>query len=206
MTDQSAAIERPGVAARRALTTAAIAVIADHGLEGVTVRTVAARAAVSKSLAGHHFQSKDKLLAAVAGELMTVTPAPPLGKEETELERLVRFCRALLTQSAADPVRGRALLVLLGATHREAAQRGAIGDWQRALLTQFHGLLTAGRARGTIRADLNPKTQAVLVLGGVYGVLWLVLTRGGKAATFGDGLSQWVIDALSPRPDAPASG
>jgi AcrR family transcriptional regulator len=193
-----APVPPPGAKARRALKDAAIALIAERGLGGATVRATAARAGVSKSLAGHHFKSQALLLAAVADELLA-TPAPA-ADDEAELVRVACFCQDLLAEAAADPVRGRALLALLGAAHGAAAQGRAIAGWQHTLLMHFHGLLRAGQARGTIRGDVDARTQAVLLLGSVYGALWLALTRERlDAEALGEGLLAWVIAGLNPK-------
>lgn len=190
-------------ASQCALKDAAIALIAEQGLDGVTVRAVAARAGLSKSLAGHHFQSKDSLIAAVARDLMA--PASPPVMDGDELVRLAALCKWLLTQGAADAVRGRALMVLLGAVQSAGAPREGQLAWQRVILTRFHGLLTDGVRSRVIRGDIEPRMQAFLLLSGVYGALWLAFTRGEglDVGGLGDALIDQVIANLSPQVKAP---
>lgn len=88
---------------RRALVGAALAALADEGLEGLTLRGVARRAGVSRAAPYHYFRDKAELIAAVTVDCY---------------ERLAETMRSTAKQATVDPVER---LVLLGRIYVEFA-------------------------------------------------------------------------------------
>lgn len=81
--------------------------IADLGLEGTTVRAVAARAGISNGLIRHHFASKDNLIVAAYRRIISMMTGPALAvlasHDGSPRERLGNFIVASLSGPVADP-------------------------------------------------------------------------------------------------------
>jgi AcrR family transcriptional regulator len=116
---------------RASLLDAAEAVLAERGVQGLTLRDVARRAGVSHAAPYHHFASLNELLAAVAqhgfellGEAMAQAVAVPDSRE-----RLLRVAQAYLDCARAHPQRFRLMFGSLLASKedhpalKDAAQR-----------------------------------------------------------------------------------
>jgi TetR/AcrR family transcriptional repressor of bet genes len=92
---------------RRAdLVDATLDCIAELGIQGTTVRAVAAHAGVSNGLIRHHFASKDNLIVEAYRRTIEIITGPPLAVVETEgspHDRLRRFIIASITGPVADP-------------------------------------------------------------------------------------------------------
>lgn len=108
---------------RNDILVAAVGVLKEVGTDGLTIASVAERAGCAKGLVNYHYQTKSKLLTAVADQVVndrTADRIDALSDHGTEgLDRLWR----VITESVADG-RTMAWLSLLGhpeATIREAA-------------------------------------------------------------------------------------
>jgi AcrR family transcriptional regulator len=131
---------------REALIKAALRAIAEDGPEGFTLRDVARRAGVSAAAPYRHFQDKDELLAAVAGEcaerLAATIEAALAEPSDDALGQFRNVGIALVQFAAAHPEHFRALNV-----PGIAAQLPARLDTWNA---RQRDLLAAGQAAGTI--------------------------------------------------------
>lgn len=194
--------------ARLKLVAAAIGLVSERGLDGVSVRDVAARAGVGKSLVGHHFGDRAGLMAAVAAELLQ---APTIDEADEPLAALAGYCRGLVLQVEADPVRARTLFLLLSAVQTEASQRSEAVGWQLQALVGLRKLITRGIAAGEIRKDCNTSEDAFVALALTHGALWIALTRdyaGPRLAHAADALTdsliRYFIAPVSPTPSSPS--
>lgn len=97
------------------------------GHEGLTVRTVAARAGVSPATAYTYFSSRDHLLAELFHRRLVIEPGPaPTGR--TAVERLQGVTRHLAEQLAAAPeLAAAATQSLLGTDPEVARLRVVVG-------------------------------------------------------------------------------
>ncbi|MFW8594672.1 TetR family transcriptional regulator C-terminal domain-containing protein [Cribrihabitans neustonicus] len=91
-----------------ALIEAALALVAEKGVRGATVRAIAERAEVTQGLIRHYFSSKEELIAAAYEHHMTfmtdLTAAPAAaGGERSARDRLAAFVVASLTAPVVDP-------------------------------------------------------------------------------------------------------
>lgn len=194
---------------RRKLVAATIGLAAERGLDGFSVRDVAARAGVGKSLVGHHFGNRAGLLAAVAAELLQ---APEIDETDEPLAALAGYCRGLVLQVEADPVRARALFLLLSAVQTEASQRSEAVRWQLQALVGLRKLITRGIAAGEIRKDCTASDDAFVALALTHGALWMALARdyaGPRLAHAADALTdsliRYFIAPVSPTPSGEPS-
>jgi AcrR family transcriptional regulator len=135
---------------RAALVKATLRAVAEHGPEGFTLRDVARRAGVSAAAPYRHFQDKDELLAAVAGECadrLVDTLEAAVGEATTGLlDQFRRVGIAHVQFAAAHPEHFRALNMPGMGTRMPAAQRARLDRWNAE---QRH-LIGDAQAAGTI--------------------------------------------------------
>jgi AcrR family transcriptional regulator len=108
MTDRHLKFRRESPERRRQdLVEATLAVVAEAGVHGATVRTIAERAGVTQGLIRHHFQTKDDLVAAAYNHHMSrMTEAVwdvAARDGETAAARLASFVSAALTPPVMTP-------------------------------------------------------------------------------------------------------
>jgi TetR/AcrR family transcriptional regulator len=162
-----------------AILSAAVQLFSEYGYDGVSMRSVARTAGVSKSNIYHHFESKEALYLAImqssASRFATLIENLAEGKGAFD-ERLRVFARSHLEHLfdnattlrlilreafAADEKRGRLL-----------AERVFGGLFQRLI-----AIFESGQEAGVLRPGLDPALCALLIVGGdlfyfqSYGVL-----------------------------------
>lgn len=158
---------------RRALVAAAAAMVAESGVDALTLRGVGERAGVSRTALYRHFDGKAALLAAVAQEgfrrLRLDIEAAVLGAEGDGVEPLVALGEAYVGFGAAHPAHYR---VMFGPT---------FGDWGRypdlvaegeAAFGVLAGAIAEGQAAGRLVAG-DPVRLAQVVWAAVHGVVTL---------------------------------
>lgn len=147
-------------ARREQILQAAYAVALQRGIDGVTVRAVAAEAGLSHGLLVFYFKQKDQLIAALLDRVLTTTallriPAHVAHIPHAE-DRLRALLRAELERLAHGPQDFRLFLEYWALGTREAAVRtkiaAALERYRAALRTLIEGVLradAAGHGRGT---------------------------------------------------------
>ncbi|APG49110.1 TetR/AcrR family transcriptional regulator [Phaeobacter porticola] len=92
---------------REALITATLALVAEKGVRGATVRDIADRADVTQGLIRHYFSSKEELMTAAYEHHMVfisdLTFAPVAGMEGDAHRRLAGFVEASLSPPVVEP-------------------------------------------------------------------------------------------------------
>jgi AcrR family transcriptional regulator len=118
---------------RAALIKATLRAIAEDGPDGFTLRDVARRAGVSPAAPYRHFQDKDELLAAVAGEcaerLGEAITAAVASATDHPLDRFRRVGIAYVQFAHAHPEHFRALSIPNITAHLPEEQRRGIDTW-----------------------------------------------------------------------------
>lgn len=161
-----APIGRPRSAeADAAIATAALAVLAESGFEGVTVEAVAARAGVARSTVYRRFPGKPELLITVlAHSCQAAVADPDTGTVVADLETLALGLQHALSQTDL----GRALPAVIAASacHPDvaAAHKAFVTHRRRVLLAAVR----RGIERGEVAADVDPDTLADLVVGPIF--------------------------------------
>ena len=128
---------------------AAYAVAATHGLHGLTVRLVAAKARLSTGLVLFHFRSRDRLIVALLDWLLATTTVLHIGPEirrvAAPLRRLVALLRQEMDRLSREPMRLRLFFEfwVMGGRHK------AIGTKMRGELSRY-------------REAFRPMAEAVL--------------------------------------------
>jgi AcrR family transcriptional regulator len=163
--------------AERAMLRAAVTLIAEKGIAGLTLNDVGEAAGYSRGLPAHYFGTRDQLVGAVARHMVKGF-ARGLGREEIApgLDGLLRACGAYLKAAAKDPPATRALMIVFAeATARPGLFPDIVDVTQRSVAGTTASI-KAGQARGEIRADVDAKSFAALILGQLRGVVaeWLM--------------------------------
>jgi TetR/AcrR family transcriptional repressor of bet genes len=110
---------------RTQILSAAFDVAARRGLDGLTIRNVAARAGLSTGLVLFHFKSKGQLLTALLDQLLATTTVLHIGPEIAEiaapLERLLALLRQEMDRLTREPRRIRVFFEfwMVGITHHD---------------------------------------------------------------------------------------
>lgn len=158
---------KPHSAGEQAILDAAIELFSRHGFDGVSMRTIAMQAGVSKSNIYHHFKSKDDLYLAImqasAGRFSDMVEALAEGKGPFD-QRLRVFARSHLEHLFDNRTTVRLML-------REVF--GGEEKWRRILVDQVVGgiferliaIFEKGQEQGLLRPGLDPGLCAMQLLG-----------------------------------------
>jgi AcrR family transcriptional regulator len=157
-------LDRGDLTARARIRDAAVVGIAEYGVRGVTVRTIAAQAGVSPALVIHHFGSKQGVVDAAAAAVLewmqqataeSANDDDPAGAHERRLERFER----LLSEQPA--IRGFVRRMLLEGTPAGLAWfRGAVDRSAAELLRRERSRMA--------RPSYDVRAEATMLL-----ILWL---------------------------------
>lgn len=153
--------------------------VAQKGIDGVTLVEAGERAGYSRSLAGHYFGSKDELLAAMAEAIhdeFTQQRRERL-RGTSGLARLMATIDASFARPSVGMVKMRAYIaVLMGAAHKPALAE-AVATFNRESATEFGLLIGSAREAGEIRPDIDARIQALILSAALRGIM-----------------AQWVLD------------
>lgn len=152
---------------REQIIRAAYEVAARKGLEGLTVRLVAARARLSPGLVLFHFESKNQLVVALLDWLLATTTVLHIGAEieriGSPLERLLALLRQEMDRLSREPRRIRLFFEFwaLGARH------ALIGTRMRAELARYR---EAFRPMAVAVLEAEPERFSHVTADGLAGV------------------------------------
>jgi AcrR family transcriptional regulator len=164
-------------AAEQRLLDAAIRLIAERGIKGTTLGDVGEAAGYSRGLTAHHYKTKEGLVRAVAAEIhrrfgqRLVDATPPADG----LERLLAAIGIYL--EPGDVPASRTLhLIQKEALTQQSEFRGLLRRFNRRSAAWMEKQLRAGIAAGDVRPDIDPASQANLLLATLRGVRaqWLL--------------------------------
>lgn len=173
-----------GRATRERIVARVAAVIAEHGVRGVSLEQVLAAAGASKSQLAHYFGGRDQLMeAAVAHRCEQVlgglTQAFAAVETLDDLRRTLAGFVAQYEQSPSGcPIGSLASDV---AEHNEPARArvaDAFAAWERLFAEAFARM----RAAGELRADASPTALATALLASLEGGMLLSQTRRHAAS------------------------
>ncbi|OGF12275.1 MAG: hypothetical protein A2W00_05715 [Candidatus Eisenbacteria bacterium RBG_16_71_46] len=188
---------------------AALALIASRGTHALSVAAVARRVGLVPSAIYRHFRSKDEVLdAAIAhvGDLLLGNVAAARAATGVPIERLhvllgrhlsmIREHGAIPRLIFSDDVYG-------GHAARKASMLRAL----RAYLDQVAEIAREGQEQGSVRADLEPDTVALLFMGLVQpaAVLWHLSDGRFDVSTHAERGWRLLSETLAPRDAGPAS-
>lgn len=161
---------------REQITQAALDLINDHGVSGLSIAGIARRVGIVPSALYRHFASKDKVIDAVLDlirQRLLGNVAHVRGKTPVPLKQLkLLFTRhiALLSENRAIPHVVFSDAVYNGQPDRKIKVAQIITTY----LKEVEFIIESGRQDGTIRKQVAPATAAVMFLGMIMpaAVLW----------------------------------
>ena len=198
MADVSAAPQRRTQAERRAsseaaLLKAAAELIAERGVERASLRSIGARAGISRAMPAYHFGSKDALIARLAERghertlAATAAALERRGEQADSMTTLELLCVTIETYlevlAAPDAPEERAVVVIWGAGFASDAPLPALVDSDRETHGHLAGLIRTGQADGSMRPDLDPDDAATIVMALARGLAGISLTDPSLADT-----------------------
>jgi AcrR family transcriptional regulator len=180
--------------ADRAILQAALELIAERGVYEFRTEDVAARAGVGKGAIYRRYGSKDELVTAAIGVLVSEEiVVPDTGSTRDDLFLLMREAVELYRSSLA----GRLMPNLIGAIAQKPELARAVRDGflagRRAALSE---VLRRGIERGDLRADLDLEL-ALDVLGGPL-FYRLLVTGGPLDEQLAEGVPDLILRGFSP--------
>jgi AcrR family transcriptional regulator len=181
--------ERP----RQAAIEAALELMAEHGIAGVTTGAVAQKAGISKATMYRRWASKDALIAEAIGTLVDQEIVIP---DTGSLEGDVRILLAEAVELYSAPRAAALMPELVAAIARTPELESAIRDGflvrRRAALGE---VLERAAARGELREDVN-RDLCLDLFGGVV-FYRLLITGGPLDARLVDDLTAVVVRAIA---------
>ena len=152
---------------------AAIAMVAERGLERVTLADIGEAAGYSRGLPAHYFGSKAGLIVTLAQRLVAGfgQALDRVERHTPGLERLTGIVRFYLDSARKDPVGAKALLVLLADGLNNDLVREPLAALNARSVKAFEANLAAAIEKGEARADIDVRAQAILILATLRGAV-----------------------------------
>ena len=165
-------------AAERAILEAAATIVAEKGLEELTLNAAGELAGYSRALPAHYFKTKSVLLEALADHIMAGYTerlrTAPMASEG--LERLCDVIIFGMNDAVDNPTPVRAYQTIIAGGLNRPELQPTVERMTRQSIDDLAGLIREGRDRGEIRADARPRAEASIILASMRGVLfqWLI--------------------------------
>jgi len=160
---------------RAALLAEAAAMIADGGVESVTMRAISGRLGVSRAAPYRHFPDKSALLVAVAAagfqRLEDRLQSVDAGAPRSSIERFRRMGEEYVRFALENPAHYRLMYGKEALTRRDVPELREAGD---ALLALLVGVIQAHQRSGGIKRG-NPEAYAYVAWSTVHGLASLVI-------------------------------
>jgi AcrR family transcriptional regulator len=157
---------------------AAVRIVAERGLEELTLAECGEAAGYSRGLAAHYFGTKDELMTAIAQHIVEDY------SQRLRADRRMRVGLAGLLDSVEFYIESgrsnltalRAFHAVLGSAIKQTPLSNAIAELNRNSVDSFARTIQSGIERQEIRRDIEPTAQAALVVSALRGVMtqWLL--------------------------------
>ncbi|MFI6519150.1 TetR/AcrR family transcriptional regulator [Spirillospora sp. NPDC050679] len=168
MTSSTPGTQRPGgrtARTRDAVRTATLAVLAEHGYQGLTIETVAARSGVHKTTVYRRWKNAEGLVAD-ALELASGEPwpIPDTGSAREDLRALARLVRS----GFADPELGPVSSAFIAAAMQNGAAARALSEFFAERHRQSAAVVDRAVERGELPAGTDPVEVVRAAVAPVY--------------------------------------
>ena len=165
-------------AAEHAILEAAKTILAERGLDELTLNEAGELAGYSRALPAHYFKTRSALLSALADHI-TEGYASRLRKivgPDEGLEGLIKVVEFCLNDCERDPKSVRAFQVILGAGLTRPEIAPLVARLNRQSIDDLAALIRISRDRGEVRADARARAEASHILASLRGVMfqWLM--------------------------------
>lgn len=157
---------------------AAVNIVAERGLENLTLAECGEAAGYSRGLAAHYFNSKEGLISAIATHIVDDYGQRMRADRRTRtgLAGLLESVAYYIDSGRTHAIALRAFHAVLGAAHSQPALKSAIAELNRNTVSHFALMLRGGIQRGEVRATIDADAQGVLIISALRGVMrqWLL--------------------------------
>jgi AcrR family transcriptional regulator len=176
-TERRSQAERRDEAEQRLLA-AAVRLVGERGLERITLSEVGEAAGYSRGLPAHYFGGKSGMVVSLVQHIINSFGRALVRAEHHDqgLDRLLGVVAFYFHNARRDPVGARALFVLLGEGLNNELVADRLAELNARSAGAFEADLMAGVAAGEVRADIDVKAQAILILATLRGAVgqWLL--------------------------------
>lgn len=178
---------------------AGVRLVAQLGLEKLTLTDVGKSAGYSRGLPAHHFGSRENYLKALASYVAIEfnQTLPEVGRI-SGLEAVLEITRTVLDQLKVEPTRGLATQIVLGDPRRDRALSEDIAELRDNTLALLSRHIAHGIRAGEIRPSVVPDFASLFIAAGICGLIdSLLADTGFNIATAGEQLLELIQHALS---------
>ena len=196
--------------AHRAILAAVVELLPEHGLKGLTIEAVAARAGVGKTTIYRHWETRNDLIVEALQQLRPPGPPPDTGSLAGDLEAIVTLQRDRLEASTLPRTMPR---VLADASEDPDLLEEIVRTAVLPIRTILEECVERAVTRGELREDVDRESlidilhsvpvYLLLLNGGDIGALAGVPTR--VVATLTEGVSSSSAGQASARPRSSGS-
>ena len=165
--------------AEKKLLAAALKLIAEKGFGRTTLAEIGEAAGYSRALPAVYFRDRDGLIRAVWNYVSSHfrKKMEAAGEREAGLAAVLSVVDTYLTRSASDQFAFRATQVLMIEAFTATPEiRQSMATYNRDAEKFLRKHIRAGIERGEIRGDVDPKAQAILIMGALRGAVtrWII--------------------------------
>jgi AcrR family transcriptional regulator len=161
---------------------AAVRIVAERGLDDLTLAECGEAAGYSRGLAAHYFGSKNELIAAIANHIVAdyVQRLRSGSRGKKGFEGFLEGVEFYIDSGRSRPLQSQAFHAVLGAGPVYPQLADTVSRLNRESVDAFARGLTACKKRGTVRSDIDTRAQATLILSMLRGVMaqWLLDPQG----------------------------
>lgn len=164
--------------AEQRLLAAAVRLVAERGLERITLSEVGEAAGYSRGLPAHYFGGKNGMVVSLVKHIIDSfgRALERVEHHDLGLDRLLGTAAFYLKSARRDPIGTRALFVLLGEGLSNPLVVERLAELNARSAGAFEANLAAAVAAGEVRADLDVESEAILILATLRGAVgqWLM--------------------------------
>lgn len=165
-------------AAEQAILEAAKTIVAERGLEALTLNEAGEAAGYSRALPAHYFGTRSALLSALADYIMRsyAVRVRQSIKPTDGLDNLCERVAFYIDDGCRDPKSLRAFQAILGGGLARPELAPLVTRLNRESIDGLASLVKRAREKGEIRADARPRAEASVILASIRGVMfqWLI--------------------------------
>ncbi|MEP7210087.1 MAG: TetR/AcrR family transcriptional regulator [Alphaproteobacteria bacterium] len=189
-------------AAERGILDAARRIVAERGLDELTLNEAGEAAGYSRALPGHYFKTKAALVAALIDSIIAdyaprvrASLAPGDG-----LDRLLERVGFYIDDAVRDPLTLKVFQSILAAGLTRPELAPLVARLNREAIDGMAALIKRARDKGEIRADARPRAEASIILSSMRGVMfqWLIDPSHVNISTVKESLVRNIRVSLAP--------
>lgn len=161
---------------------AAFEIVAQRGVDQLTLAEAGEKAGYSRALPAHYFENREALLAAVA-EHAVKNYRKRLSERnlaDDGVQSLLATIAFYIDDSRGWPKKLRAFHEIMNASLRWPSIAEVVARLNREWTDRISAQIRAAQRQGDIRTDIDPVAEAVAISGAMRGIMaqWLIAPKG----------------------------